>query len=523
MYRTFVLFTIFYTISILASDKIHEQARLYEYDKLYQLIESLYLSSSEVNPGSDLLLTYKDAKAILELWEERHSNPTKSQQHIIDEISSILQNVNNYSQIKIKTGIDYFYHNSPDCTDINPFYNRFRDHDFQTKYDDRGRFFDATLEIPLYKSFFLSTRTALRNHWKYFNSRQSDFPRDLKEFNSNMNEKSILSCRLDNILINMGRDRLSLGLGEFNKLLISSNLPPTDHFQFSMNHKDNLALTFIIAWMRNAEKEEERPKILYAHRLSYRFFNRFTLAISEMQMTNQDLNYKYINPFLAYHNEYEYPSQRNILTAADAEVILGYGIKTYASFAVDEIDVSALEENGNKGREAWGLILGLKQIQPFGIFNTQWVMEWTKLTKWMYNHGFPYEDYYTLNFVYEEKRGKTDTYEFHRFVGHELGSNVEALKTKFKWQELNLLFKYIEQGKIPILSRAYSEYPDPTKEFSYVFGIQYKKTFWKNRIELKTALHHTIKKNFHQYSGLNKSYSEFWLSLNYQLFNLKWK
>ena len=94
--------------------------------------------------------------------------------------------------------------------------------------------------------------------------------------------------------------------------------------------------------------------------------------------------------------------------------------------------------------------------------------------------------------------------------------------TKFQWNELSLLFKYIEQGKIPILSRAYSEMPDPTKEFSYVFGIQYKEVFWKNHIELKTAFHHTIKKNFHQHVGLNESYSEFWLALNFMIFDLKW-
>lgn len=507
---------------IFGFDNIHDQNRLNEQDKLYQLIESLYLSSSEIHPGRDLLLSYQDAKNVIILWKARHSNPDQNQQRILAEITNFFDNISNKSQIRIKAGIDYLYHNVPDCTETDPFYNRFRDQDFETKYNERGHFFDATMDMPLYKSLFLSTRISFKNDWKYFNNRQSDFPRDLKEFNANVNEKSILSCRLDNISIILGRDKLSLGTGEFSKLLISSNLPPTDHFQFSINHKDNLALTFLIVWMKNTILEEEHPKIMYAHRLSYRFFDRIYLAVTEMQMTNQDLSIKYINPFLVYHNEYEYPSQRNILTAADAEIALGYDIKTYASFAVDEIDVDALEENGSRGREAWGLIVGAKKIHPFGLYNSQLVLEWTKLTKWMYNHGFPWLDYYSLNYVYEEKQDKFDPVEFHRFAGHELGANAQALMSKFKWNGFDLSIKYIEQGKIPILQRAFSQVTDTVKSYNYILGIQYQKEFWANRIEFKTAFYHTISKNFHQYAGLNKSYSEFWLSLNFKLFYIKW-
>jgi hypothetical protein len=140
----------------------------------------------------------------------------------------------------------------------------------------------------------------------------------------------------------------------------------------------------------------------------------------------------------------------------------------------------------------------------------------------MYNHGFPWLDYYSLNYVYEEKQDKLEPVEFHRFTGHELGANAEALMSKFQWNGFDLSLKYIEQGKIPILERAFSQVPDTVKSYNYILGIQYKENLWKNRIELKTAFYHTISKNFHQYAGLNKSYSEFWLSLNFMLFDIKW-
>ena len=513
---------LFNLISIYASETSLKQTRVYENDKIFDLIESLYLSSAEINPGNDNLLTYNDVELLLNLWQNRHPDPDQNQLHIINDIQAILNAITNNGRIRIKAGLDYMYHNVPDCTETSPFYNKFRDQDFETKYTERGRFFDATLDMPLYKSIFLSTRTSLKNDWKYFNRRHSDFPRNLKEFNADFNEKSILTCRLDNLFIQLGRDRINFGIGEFSKLLINSNLPPVDHFQFSINYKEDLAFTFLIGWMKNAVLEDEHPKIMYVHRLSYRFLDRLYLALTEMQMTNQDLNSKYINPFMIYHNEYDYPSQRNIMTAADAELALGYNAKVYGSFAVDEIDVSALEENGNKGREAWGLIFGFKKKQPFGLYHSNWVVEWTKLTKWIYSYGFPWLDYYTLNYVYEENQDKLEPVEFHRFIGNELGPNAEALMSGFNWKGFDLSVKYIEQGKIPILQRAFSELPDTVKSYNYVFGVQYNETILQNRLELKTTFYHTISKNFHQYPGLKKSYSEFWISLNIMIFNIRW-
>jgi hypothetical protein len=168
------------------------------------------------------------------------------------------------------------------------------------------------------------------------------------------------------------------------------------------------------------------------------------------------------------------------------------------------------------------LILGIKQIQPLGIFNSHWVLEWTKLTKWMYNHGFPWEDYYSLNYVYEENQDKIEPEEFHRFIGHELGANAEAVMARIHWQGLTLLYKYVEQGTIPILERAFSDVPDPVKEFNNILGIQLQKHFWANQIDLKTGYYYTRSINFHQDAGLNKSYSEFRISLSYRILNINW-
>jgi hypothetical protein len=520
LFLTFFLLISLYPLNLSAG--IHSQSRIYEYDELHKLFEALYLSSSEINVGSDLLLSGKDAKNILELWKERHPDPDPNQNRLINNIESILGNITDSNYVSIKAGVDYLHHNIPDSSRTNPFYKKFRDHDFQNKYHNRGRFFDGILEMSLYKSLFLSSRISARNDWKNFNSRQTDFPQKFHELNINVNEKSILYWRIDNISLMAGKDRLSLGLGEFSKLLISSNLPPVDHFQFSINHQDRLALTFIVAWMKNALLQDEHPKVLYAHRLSYRFFQRFTLAITELQITNQSFNFKYVNPFMIYHNEYEYSSRRNMLSAIDAEAVLGYGVKMYSSFAVDELDVDVLENSGSKNREAWGLISGLKQIQPFGLYNAQWVIEWSKLTKWMYNHAYPWFDFYTLNYVYEEKQQEANLTEFHHFIGHDPGPNSQALKARFSWNNFDLIYKYILQGEIPIFQRAFTPVISSPEEKKIVLGLCYKEKFINNRLNLNMAFYNTTVRNFHHQSGLNKSLSEVWVSLGFEIYENKW-
>jgi hypothetical protein len=261
---------------------------------------------------------------------------------------------------------------------------------------------------------------------------------------------------------------------------------------------------------------------MYAHRLTYRFLNRFAISLTELQMTNQSLNVAYMNPFIVFHNLYDYPEQRNMLTAMDAEIVPLSGLKTYASFAVDEIDVSELEEGGDEGREAWGLLLGINWVHPLGLVQTSITAEYTKLTEWLYNHGFPWNDFYSMNFVYEEKQGSQNPQEFHRFSGHHLGANAEAIFTKIKWQELELHLRWISQGEIPIFSRAYSRPVLTQRENRFTVGLHYRNWFWKDRIELKSSLFHTSTTDFHQYEDQYAEYLEFWLSLKFNLIDYKW-
>ncbi len=506
----------------MADQKYHKQAKLHETDRVYKLLEQLFISSGEVNPALDYLFTWGDAMEIYDYWKERHPEPDEYQSMLIRKIDSMFGLITDKGQIKIALGVDYLHHSIPDCTESNKFYQYFRDKDFNVKYEHRERFVDAQLRLPLHRNLFLSTRTSLRNDWKYFNARQNDFPRNLKEFNINVNERSILHAHFSKIRLIFGRDRLSLGVGRLGKLLISPDFPETNHFQFQFRYKDKLTINHIIASMKNQVLEEERPKILYAHRLTYRFLNRFALSITELQVTNQSLNAAYINPFVAFHNLYDYPEQRNSLTALDAEVTPIKGLKTYASFVVDEIDVSSLEEGGDKGREAWGLLTGLTWVRPLQIDHATLTAEYIKLTEWLYNHGFPWEDFYSLNYVFEERQGLRDPDQFHRFAGHHLGANAEALLANIRWQDLELHIRWIQQGEIPIFSRAFSRQVNPQKEKRLTMGLHYNAWFWKDIIELKTSAFYSTSNHFHQYQNLSADYLEFWLSIKFNILNYQW-
>lgn len=525
MYKLFFfgLIPVFFLLNMLpAQQGRNHHSRVYERDEIFGLLNKLYILSGEVNPAQDYILTLQDAKDFYDSWKERNGDIKDEQKNIIQRLDELFSAAHGEVEVNLGIGIDYLHHTVPDCTQSDPFYNAFKDKDFSVKYENRERFFDLQVNMPLHKNLFLSTRTSFRNDWKKMNARQNDFPRDLKEININVNERAALLFHFSRIKLYTGLDRISVGVGNLGKLLVSEGIPETHFLQLQYRYKDKLAFNHYIASMRNTTLEDERPKIMYIHRITYRFFNRVAFSLSEMLMTNQSINAAYINPFLFFHNIYDYPEQRNVLTAADLEVTPLPGIKLYGSFAVDEIDVESLEENGDKGREAWGLLAGIDWVHPFHLENSVFTAEYVKLTEWLYNHGFPWFDYYTLNFVFEEKQGLRDTEEFHRFSGHPLGANAIAFLSRMRWESFDFHFRFIRQGEIPIFSRSFSRPVSEQKENRIVLGINYHKWFWNDKLELNTALFHTSCKDFHQRPGLDADFTEFWIGLKYNLFNFKW-
>ncbi len=383
-----------------AQKTTYSQQRINKSDRVYRLIEELFVLSGETNPPDDMLLTYGVAKELLKRWLQRHPRPNAEQQTYLDELDGYLQTDKHKAGVSLRLGLDMMYHTIPDCTQSSNFINTFRDYDFNVKYQQRGRFLDARVKLPINNFLFISTITSFRSDWPYFNERPFDFPRNLKELNVNVNEKSTLLFHFKPLTIIAGRDRLRLGVGEAGTLLYSYSLPPVDHLRIYLRYKDIISFNHIIASIKPNTLEGEYPKLLYTHRLTVRLFDRLSMSLTEMIISNQTLRAAYMNPFFVFHNLYDYPENRNVSAALDVEFVPRKRTKLYLYWLVDEMDASALEEHGDKGRSAWGLLIGGKWVNPFRVVHSYFTLEWVNLTTWLYNHAYPWFDFYSLNAVY---------------------------------------------------------------------------------------------------------------------------
>lgn len=516
-----VVFLILF-ISLSATAQNFKHDRIYKSDQIYHKINELYLSSGEISPSEDFILTLQDAENYFQQWMQEHKNFTSRQSQLVEQISRFFKREQPGASVSLSLGIDIMHHSVPDCTLNNIFYKAFRDKDFITKYENRGRFFDGRLKLPINNYLFLSSIISFRNSWQNFNNRSLDFPHNLEELNININKKATLLFHLAPMTIIAGRDRITMGSGETARLLISENLPPVDHIRINLKYKNFLSFNYFVASIKPNKLAEEYSKMLYAHRITLHLFQKLEISLSEMVSSNEPFRFEYMNPFFVYHNLYDYPVNRNILAALELEFVPLPKLKTWFSFAVDEIDVKAVEENGDMGREAFAILTGFVFYNPFNLYDSQFLVEWSRLTPWMYNHTSPWSDFYSLNFVYEENKDRINHLKFHRFIGHRLGSNAEALTMIWKYEDFTFYYEYSEQGEIPIFRRAYSISINTQKEYRNTIGIRYKNRFWNEKIDLSAAYYYTDSKNFHQQKGLNTQFHEFWLSTGFKILDYLW-
>ena len=119
---------------------IHPLEFVKEEDKIAILIDRLYLSSKILPKEVSSFYTITDVEEDLKKWNKINQNPTTYQRQLIDEIKSILENVQHESvdfskasftpTIRINSGFDYIYHKSKsNHQEDSLYFNVFRDRD----------------------------------------------------------------------------------------------------------------------------------------------------------------------------------------------------------------------------------------------------------------------------------------------------------------------------------------------------------------------------------------------------------
>ncbi len=510
---------------------------IHHYDPVLSVIEKTYIFSGVLPPSYGFIRTSKYFKqGLIHISEKDNKFFAEHTQKLINNFIakySINDKQTNYAtQISLTSGIDYLYRephivNGEDSI----FYGRFRDVDFINKYDNKWNILDLTFQATYKDHFLFSYRIGLKEYWKVLRKRTHGIPHNLLEMNNNFNQESIFIAQYPKLLLFAGKTRLSAGLGENGKLLLSENSPPLDAFGFAINQNGKVSLHSLIAVIDNITEEHLKeiipPKYLFIHRIELNPIKRFRVAITELMLINSYMKWQFMNPIKIYHNVTNF-SSTNIISAIDAEILIKNNIILYTTFAIDELDFNLVEQNfDDKDKLSLAYQLGIKYYNLFNIQNTKLVIEWVKLDKWFYNHYAGYlGSSRDLTITYNESVPFPNGVEsFTRYLGSPLGGNAQSIYLNYHFNSFDLQYQYIDKG-IPVIFQPPFQFTPENDlseihEFSYSAGFRYSNYSFDKHFDLQLSVYFIKVKNYHNIEGYDHSFPE--LNIKFKYYFTKWK
>lgn len=507
------------SVSLVFPGDFYELDRIPNDSEIITLIDDLYRSTRQLPPSHDGIVTYADAMELKSLWIHDNENPSEYQKELLRKLKILLPDLSVQKHlslrpyVSISAGLDFGYLPRQDREDSLSIYQRtFRDRDHILKYDNRGYFASLKLKIPVSANIFTGIQFSGRNDWEKLLIEDYHYPRNLKQFNFEVNRQGFFLYRASQVTLLIGRDFVNLGIGEHGGLFLSDNLPPLDQIRFSYRYKDRLVFNNVIAPVKFYSQLDHVPKILVVHRLDWKITRKFRVGLFESLVTNQRLRAAYLNPFMIFHNVSDYALKRNVLAGFDLEYLWSQRVQSWITVLIDELDVSWVEEVEPKSaRRSIGIQAGTKFFEPFNRKNTDLTLEYLYLDKWLYN--YPYADG-SLTYIYEEERFYKVHYIFNRFIGHYLGSNARAVFADYRVGSVTYFLQVIHQGEVPIFQPAFSEIQSLPTERKYSSGIRLKTAAINNGARLDMFCLYNYVTNYHNIMGRTEQYPEFWIKLS---------
>lgn len=175
-------------------------------------------------------------------------------------------------------------------------------------------------------------------------------------------------------------------------------------------------------------------KYMAAHYLSLKLFKNLEIGLFENVIFNRKNHFElqYLNPVIIYRTvEYFVGSPDNVLVGIDWKYNFLKRFSFYGQFILDEFNFSILKEDNSWWANKYGLQVGLKYINVFGINHLDFQMETNIIRPYTYAH-----------------RDSISTYShFNQPLAHPLGANFKELLFLFMYSPIDRLFI---KGKVAI-------------------------------------------------------------------------
>lgn len=286
------------------------------------------------------------------------------------------------------------------------------------------------------------------------------------------------------IKIQIGKDAIQWGTGYHGVIGLACIEPAFDAIKLRTKMW-KINFTSLLGFLRNdlTEKYQNKTpkKHLSAHRFELTPISGICLAWQEVYIYADNLHPELINPIMPYQMAEDYLGEiGNNTMEGDIEIYLIPNTKLYSSLFLDDFhgDASPFKYAG----WGWAILGGTMIAEPFGLDNTDILLEYTRVEPWTYTHKGtkqipPVPTAYT---------------NFGEPLGHWIGPNADDFFAKLSWYISKSLWGSVTYNRIrhgEIGGNIYDR-PDLRIEKKFLEGIV--ETKRSTGIELRYTTFHTF-------------------------------
>jgi hypothetical protein len=318
------------------------------------------------------------------------------------------------------------------------------------------------------------------SHWG------SNVPFDLEQVDMNMPLRGFITTGSVWWNLQLGRDKVSYGLGHTGNLALSDTPDYYDFFRFSL-FSSNIKYSVFISQMPlmisspltpsliaeghlpvpdeskkiySVDLTETTQRYMYVHRLDLRFFQQLSMSISESMMSgNTPLELRFLNPFALFHSFYSWRDYGKwgkgdlvgSMFSFDIEWAIQPSLGFYGQFVMNDFAMPTETAAQNNTPDELGFLAGIEYTRSFNKWNALFYGEFVYTDPYLYTLSSPFGSFIWMRRLAE--MGKKPNW--YRWIGHPAGRDVILFTLGAALTKSDLRFDFditlINQGEHTIL------------------------------------------------------------------------
>lgn len=194
--------------------------------------------------------------------------------------------------------------------------------------------------------------------------------------------KSYFCFSIKKINFLLGRENVKWGPSHYGSLMFSGLSPDFDQLQLTINFNP-----FTFVWLHGSLRSTIIPKWISSHRLAISLTEKIDIGLQESVIYgDRDLEPAYLNPIIPYLiAEHTLGDKDNVSLGFDYNVNLGYGLKMYGEFFIDDL-FAPWELFSNYWGNKFALNFGTLWVDPFRFSDSDIRVEYFRIEPYVYTH-----------------------------------------------------------------------------------------------------------------------------------------